>query len=826
MRIEERIPPALVEKMHLDLEESGGAEVLWVGHVDTQGMVIRVEKVAEGTLNMVPALFPQMERGDVVIHNHPSGQISPSEPDLAVASRLGENGIGFYIVDGALKRLKAVTEPLRTEETKALDPEDVAAVLAPGGALSRLRKDYEPRPSQVELTKLIARSLNEDAVAACEAGTGVGKSFAYLIPLLNWVKTNKERVVVSTATINLQQQLTEKDIPFVKSLLKSDVKAVLVKGRSNYLCPVRLQEQIREVPEDTPEGRELLKIAEWGAQTKDGSLSDLPFQPQKGLWGRVCSEVDACHGLKCAVREECFVTKARKEAAGAGLLVVNHHLLFADLALRKDGFGYEVTALLPPFQRLVFDEAHGLEKSATSYFSDTLSRQALTKILSRIYRRSRTRSLGLAVSLQGLSTAEVDFGLFPDLVNRVTEHLAVVNALTLGYLDGKGDLRLKGEATRDLEDSVLNPLQQLMQALGQLHNLGKKVLESLGEEEKELPEAFEMKTVVRRLEGYASLCDRFRKYPEDPDNVYWIRTFREGSELSAEFIISPLNVSPFLAQAVYDPFRTVVFTSATLTIQNRFRFWAGRVGLGLVDKERILTGQFPSPFDYKKRVLLAVPADAPSPEHPLYLSGLIQFLEKALDASRGRALVLFTSYDHLTRAADALGPVLDRRGHVLFRQGEEDRSRLLEKFNKNVSSVLFATDSFWEGVDSPGDTLKLVVLCKLPFRVPSEPVLAARMEAIESRGGDSFRDYSLPEAVMKFKQGFGRLMRRTSDTGAVVVYDVRLVNKPYGRVFVDSLPETRHLIGSSNQVVSALEGFLNTDDPETWHLPGEGTSDG
>ena len=817
MRIEEKIPPGLLEKMRSDLVESGGAEVLWVGHVDTTGLVIRIEKVAEGSLDMVPALFPQMEKGDVVIHNHPSGQINPSEPDLAVASRLGENGIGFYIVDGGLRRLKAVTEPVQTDAVKLLDPDQVASVLEAGGALSRMREDYEPRPSQVDLTRLITQALNEDAVAACEAGTGVGKSFAYLIPALEWIKTNKERVVISTATINLQQQLVEKDIPFVKSLLKSDVKAVLVKGRSNYLCPVRLAEQRREATDDSPEGRELSKIAEWSQETKDGSLSDLPFQPMKGLWSRICSEVDACHGLRCASREGCFVTKSRKEAAGAGLLVVNHHLLFADLALRKDGFGYEVTALLPPFQRLVFDEAHGLEKSATSYFSDTLSKSAVGKITSRIYRRSRTRSLGLSVALQGLSTANVDFGLFPELVSKITDHLGVVNTLTLAFLAGSGDYRLKGEATSEFKEYVLDPLSQLMSLLAELHNLGKKVVESLGEEEKELPETFELKTVLRRLETFASLCDRFRKYHEDPGNVYWIKTFKgEAGESQVEFIISPLNVSPFLVQAVYDPFRSVIFTSATLTIQDKFRFWAGRIGLGLVDKQRILSGMFPSPFNYKKRVLLAIPADAPSPEHPTYLPSLISFLEKALEASRGRALVLFTSYDHLSKASDALAPKIGKLGHLLFRQGDDDRARLLEKFNKNTSSVLFATDSFWEGVDSPGDTLKLVVLCKLPFRVPSEPVLAARMEAIEARGGDSFRDYSLPEAVMRFKQGFGRLMRRTSDSGAVGVYDVRLVNKPYGRIFLDSLPPTRRIIGSTKQVVTALDGFLNHEDPESW----------
>lgn len=814
MDLTQRIPPSLVETLKADLAESGGREVLWIGQVDEDKRLIRVEQAAVGDLGSVPALVPHMERGDVVLHNHPSGHLEPSGPDLDVANHLGQLGIGFWIIDNSARRLRIVTEPLVLGRRQDLDIAALAAVLEPGGLLAARSPSYEARPAQVALLRCLTEGFNQDLVVAAEAGTGVGKSFAYLLPALVWIAQNKERVVVSTATINLQQQLIEKDIPFLTALTGSAVKAVLVKGRGNYLCPRRLDEELGETGPDDPDRAELERLKEWSAETRDGSLSDLPWSCSRGLWNRVASEADLCSAYRCGFKEACFVTRARKEAAGAGLLVVNHHLLFSDLSLRRQGFGYEATAILPPFQRLILDEAHGLEKAATSYFSESLTRSSLLRTLGRLYRRRKNRTLGLAISLQGLSTGDLDFGPLPGWVESLTGAVEALNTRTLVFLRGRGDFRLEAkvpETADDLGAEVLKPLETVGTLAAQLARFGKAVLERLNEEEKELPDVFELRSVIRRLESASALADRFARFREDPDSVYWLRGGRDFGQAQAEFLISPLNVSPFLNEAVYEPFKTVLFTSATLTSAGRFDFWAGRVGLKQVAPERLVTEVFPSPFDYARRVLLGVPADAPGPEDPRYLPRLTAFLEEALGASQGRALVLFTSYDHLSRCAEALAPVLESRGHPLYRQGDEDRARLLEKFNRNVSSVLFATDSFWEGVDSPGDTLKLVVLCKLPFRVPSDPVIAARMEDLEARGLDAFRHYSLPEAVMRFKQGFGRLMRRHSDSGAVVVYDVRLLTKSYGRVFLDSLPPTRRAFQPSGELVAHLSDFLQRD---------------
>jgi len=309
----------------------------------------------------------------------------------------------------------------------------------------------------VDLLKLISRGFNEDAVVMAEAGTGVGKSFAYLVPSILWAAQNKERVVVSTATINLQQQLVEKDIPLVQKALGTSLKAVLVKGRRNYVCPHRLADEIKDVSfEITLPVEQLNIIAEWAAQSRTGDVAELGFLPDEPLWARVCSDQDACQGVRCAQKDGCFLSRARKEAAGASLLVANHHLLFADLALRMNGFGADATAVLPPFQRIVLDEAHHIEKSATSYFSDEFNRPFLIKQLNRLYRHRRNRPSGIVLALQGLGTESIDFGQFPILVADVTEKSDLYNIRALEVLNGAYSLRLTGAEGREVIDRLLN----------------------------------------------------------------------------------------------------------------------------------------------------------------------------------------------------------------------------------------------------------------------------------------------------------------------------------------------------------------------------------
>ncbi len=812
MRSEERIYPAVIELMREEIADAGGNEVLFVGRVDSEGMVRGVVVAARGDEVSVPALASHMERGDVVIHNHPSGTLRPSKADLSIASELGSRGIGFFIVDGKVDKVYAVAEPVLVEERKLLDLDGLAAILEPGGRLQELMDSYEPRSSQVELLRMIGETFNGEGICVAEAGTGVGKSLAYLIPALAWTEANDERVVVSTATINLQEQLLDKDIPLVKKLLKSKVPTVLVKGRNNYLCRTRLRDALDEKTLFEEEDERLEKIAEWAEESPTGSRSDLAFFPSEILWSRVCSDADSCTGLRCPDRERCFLLRARREAASAKVLVVNHHLLFSDLAMRLSRTGFDSTAVLPPFQRIVFDEAHNIENSATSFFSETLSRLAVHRYLNRLLRSRGGRRAGLIPKIQSyLGAGDVVERIF-GLVSAVREQADLVEAAALPILGDAPSFRLTEENFPLAEGTFIPALWELQRRLFDLVETMTDALDDLPDEDRELPEIYETRMIVRRIESLGKVCEQFRNPGDKTDRVLWIERRKTGTgDVFLQYISTPLDITKVMQEAVYEPFETVVFTSATLSVSRSFKFWKSRVGLDGGSGPAVREGVFESPFDYKERVLIGVPTDAPLPESEDYQGFLIRFISEALVVSEGKALVLFTSYDMLLKTYEGVRPVLDAAGISLLRQGDEDRSRLLRRFTGDVSSVLFATDSFWEGVDAPGDTLQVVILCRLPFRVPTEPVLVARMEAVKLRGGNPFFDLSLPEAVMKFKQGFGRLMRRTSDRGVVIVTDGRIVSKPYGRIFLSSLPETRRSIKSASSLLVDLENFLASE---------------
>jgi len=810
IKITKRILPSVLEKMALDLEEAAGQEVLWVGHLNQEGLIDEVNAVARGNEGAVPALFPFMEKGDIVLHNHPSGVLKPSGPDLAIASQLGNQGIGFAIVDNSLKNIHVVAEAVVSEEEKPLDSNHIQEVFSQGGALSRFLERYEPRMSQINLALGISRAYNEGSLFIGEAGTGVGKSFAYLLPSILWAQQNHQRIVISTGTINLQQQLLEKDIPLLQKIL-GPVKAVLVKGRRNYLCPHRLEEYRQEAEGElfSEEDPILEAILDWAGSTKNGSLSDLSFLPPDSVWSRINSDPDSCMGLKCTHREGCFVAKAKREAAGAQLLIVNHHLLFSDLSLRVSGAGFESTAVLPPFQRVVIDEAHNVESAATSYFSESFTRFSVQKHLSRLHRLKGRRSLGLLVDLQKMNGDPEVARKMLDEAKVVLEGAEALEGHLVLETQDDNYLYFSPAQSGPADSPVLGALLEFRNRLMTFVNLGVTFFESLAQEDQEDGKAQEYRNLLRRLEAIAALAGQFSEFREKPKEIFWIeKKFTSRGEAYFRFVKSPLEVGVLMKEALLEPFESVIFTSATLSIGQSFRYWESRVGIEDTGGRQRYAEIFPSPFDYKNRVLLGIPSDAPSPEHPEFELYLARFCLKSLYISEGRALVLFTSYRLLREVHQRLAPYLEERGIPVYKQGQDDRSRLLERFKREEKSVLFATDSFWEGVDVPGDALRLVIITRLPFRVPSEPVLKARVDAVNARGGNAFMELSLPEAVMKLKQGFGRLMRQTSDYGGVMILDNRVITKRYGGLFLDSLPETQRKIQDTRSLLEGLENFL------------------
>ncbi|MCL2805633.1 MAG: ATP-dependent DNA helicase DinG [Treponema sp.] len=663
---------------------------------------------------------------------------------------------------------------------------------------------YEPRKSQMDLLSLITRAFNEDALCMAEAGTGVGKSYAYLLPAMHFALSTKEKVVISTATITLQQQLFEKDIPFAADCMGMKIKAVLMKGRGNYICKRRLDDVMSEPPLDREEFEEVKKIGSWAQTSKTGGKSEISFLPSDSAWSSVCSESDLCLGLHCPWKEECFIAAMRKRANGANIIVVNHHLLFADLSARFKGAGYENAVVLPPFNRLIIDEAHTIENSATSFFSSEFGRTAIFRQLGKLYYRGNR---GLLVKLTSLARMEEHLDTMTDIIDKIRKSAEELDDNALDICGMDGIFRLSPDIDDlFLKKTLFSNLKSLRKEILKLTGAIRDITENLDDEKAIDPSVWEIKMIVRRLENIAEICDVFCKYKKQENDILWIEKQRFSKYPWAVFTRTPLDLAPILRDSVFSPNKTVVCVSATLAINEDFSYWANNCGI--LSSRAVLSGCFPSPFPYSSSVLLTVPKDAPLPDE----DGYQEFVDKAAGAlaavSEGSALLLFTSYQSLTSAYLAAKDKLTALGIRCLKQGDDDRTRLLQDFVSDTKSCLFATDSFWEGVDAPGDTLRMVIISRLPFRTPGDPVFEAKREAVEKRGGNPFLELSLPQAVMKFKQGFGRLMRRSADHGVVAVLDGRLLKKSYGRLFLQSLPETKTSFDSLHNIIEDIENFL------------------
>jgi len=681
-----------------------------------------------------------------------------------------------------------------------LNPEKVSELISYGGALEKLSDTFEQRDSQIELLQKICQAFNEDKIGVFEAGTGVGKSFAYLIPSILWAANNHERVIISTGTINLQQQIFNKDLPLAEKITGKKVKAVLMKGRQNFICRRRFKDVTKENDLFSDEQDSIKQISEWLELTESGNKTDLPFMVQESLWQRINSESDACLGNRCPFKNECFVMKMKKEANDAQIIIVNHHLLFADIEMRKN-CGYDDTAVLPPYTRLIFDEAHGMENAATSFFSEGFTKFRVQKQIRLLYRNRKGNQSGLYFSLDALSVEPNDISSLMSQIAKLEMHLQQLEDNAKVCLGKNYTLRLC-EQTSPIITDVLESFRQVSMDLSEIIKFFREIIMSLGEDEKDTTQVWEVKQVLSRLEGYATFCTNFRMWKEKSESVFWIEngTFIHFNE-------TPVDISSFLYRGVFEPIRTIICTSATLSISDSFNFWLSRVGIDF-SNPRLLLDNFSSPFPYHKNVLFTIPVDVPSPENPVFQSYLEKTLPELILASSGRSLVLFTSYDSLKHAYEASKNYIIDMDINLLKQGDGDRFKLLETFKNDINSVLFATYSFWEGVDVPGESLSQVIIVKLPFGVPSDPVFASRCEDIAKRGGNPFMELSVPEAIIKFKQGFGRLMRRSSDYGVVTVLDKRLIEKFYGQVFMHSIPETKTCIESTSVVCKSIEHFL------------------
>ena len=682
-------------------------------------------------------------------------------------------------------------------EYKSVDELEAGNYISNGGALSKISDSFEERPVQVELLQNIVHAFNENKIAVFEAGTGVGKSYSYLIPSVLWALLNHERVIISTGTINLQQQLCEKDIPAVEKIVGKKFKYVLMKGRQNYVCLRRLNDAVSILDLFEGESDELKKIAEWAQSSPTGSRSDMTFMPSENVWTKVNSESDACMGKKCPFFGQCFVMKVRKEAATANIIVVNHHLLFADIESRLSGAGYEDAAVLPPYHHIVFDEAHGIENAATSFFSESVNRFKLNKLINQMYRKRKNSEYGHLCSLAVLSSNEEKAQDAFDLTNKIKLSLTNVEIAAKDLLANEYTKRLYEGSVRDF-GPLLVAIGELSRSLGSFTGMIREVMEGIEEDDKDAPCYWESKVILRHLESYVILLKNFSVWDEKRDDVFWIQKKRLPPDMIRD------GADPDYITLTQTP----LDISATLKTGHDFSYWMRRTGVTFAGEERILKGEYPSPFPYNKNMLFAVPNDAPTPDNIQFQQWVEMALPRLIQAAAGRTLVLFTSYESLKSAHRTTAASLRSFPGRIMKQGDDDNGKLLGIFKKEKESVLFATDSFWQGVDIPGESLSQVIIVKLPFTVPNDPVFVARAEAIEKRGGSSFMELSVPEAVIKFRQGIGRLIRRSDDKGVVVVLDRRVYEKRYGSIFITSMPECKKMYEPLSEICRRINSFI------------------
>ena len=664
-------------------------------------------------------------------------------------------------------------------------PIDTQHILGPEGPIARRMGDaYEQRPQQLDMAARVETALSTGSALIAEAGTGVGKSFAYLLPAIRRVVEHNQRVIISTHTISLQEQLVEKDIPLLNAIVPDEFSAVLVKGRGNYVSIRRLGQASKRQASlfhHAAELRSLRTVEQWAYETDDGSLSSLPALERQSIWDRVQSDSGNCMGRKCPTYDKCFYQAARRRMENGDLLIVNHALFFSDLALRAAGVGF-----LPPYDHVIFDEAHTIEDVASDHFGVRLSEGAVGHLLGVLF---NTRSL------KGyLSTLELRDDEERSQVDRAVEQvIRTTNAAERFFGDiarwqenhGRSNGRV--DAPIEIDNALESELKALIVELRLLMPKTKREADS-----------FELSGYAQRAEELAAKAQVWLDQSID-DCVYWIET--HGPQKRITVSASPIDVSTVLDEKLFNatnedgqPLGTVM-TSATLATRSKTddsksdAFAHFRRRIGARDADTLLLG---SPFDYAQAVRVYVESQLPEPSSPDYAEAITPRILDHVRATDGGAFVLFTSYGLLNQMADRLTAHLESMGLTMLTQGRDGpRSILLSRFRHDGNAVLLGTDSFWQGVDVQGSALRNVIITKLPFAVPDRPLIEARMDRIRQRGGNPFAEYSLPEAIIKFKQGFGRLIRSHNDTGRVVVLDRRIVSKAL-RSPVPRGPARRH----------------------------------
>ena len=646
---------------------------------------------------------------------------------------------------------------------------DLDGIFKKNGLIARHLKNYEFRPQQIQMAKAIERAIDSKKHLVVEAGTGIGKTLSYLIPFINWAVKENKKVVISTYTKTLQEQLVKKDLPFLQNVLNLDFKFALCLGGQNYLCLRRFEQNF---PGDIFQKSKINKITEWRKKTKAGIRSEIDFKNDGSIWSKIRRESDLCLGKNCLYREDCFYKKARQASCKSQVLVINHHLYFANLA--SGGM------VLPDFEAVVFDEAHTLEETAANYLGIEISNFRIKYFLDSIFNPSSGKGFLGKIRNSNRKKAE-------NIEEKLSEVKMAADSFFAGIISKFGQssravrVRNKNFVFNYLKEPLLGLISMLAGFLDNIEN----------EEEKMEMRAFVSrgKEINSELETIINMT--LNKY------VYWIeiRPSAPGSKrphkskwIKCTLYATPIDIATEFKVQVLDKIKPIIFTSATLSANGSFEFKTR--GLGINDAEELLLG---SPFDYKGNSLLYLPKSLPDPsiEFESYQMAVIAEIKRILSIMKGRTFVLFTNFKMLEAVYNVIRGELTNL--TILKQGEENRYTLLEKFKRQNNCVLLGTNSFWQGVDVPGEALECVIITKLPFSVPDDPVTEARIEELEAQRIDPFLHYQIPQAIIMLRQGLGRLIRRKTDIGMTAILDPRIKTKFYGRSFLQALPECRYV---------------------------------